>query len=431
MKLSLPSNAQRLLRRKTTRVLLFLFIVLLLAELAAPVALLQLSKPNRVEHSDDVLAAYPTDYDSSRSRFLTYKETLMQRWKKVSLISKAIGGEPGLYTDSIHAEPNGVKKNLLLITTGVHGVEGFVGSAMLDLLVKQHASELNPETTGILLVHGVNPWGMKHQRRYNENNVDLNRNFVPDWGSFDRDVNKDYPKVQSFLESDGPLGYAPHHELGFYAKFAANAVPQGVGVIADALLTGQYRSPRGVYYGGERDEPSTAYIKGLFREVLESPYENITHIDVHTGYGPRYQMSIFTTMSETMTEQEAVKAFRYPLVFTPDSEEFYAASGDISEYFYHLKKTEYPEKQLYSTCFEFGTLGDGTVGSIQSLRNTVDENRLHWYGASNETTEQIVRNRYSEMFYPTETKWRRKAADDFELALRGVLAYRGLLQYEE
>ncbi|MFC4779003.1 M14 family metallopeptidase [Paenibacillus sp. GCM10023252] len=427
MTLSIPSMIQRLLRRKKNRLLLVLLAVLILVELAAPTALLQLSRPDKAGQGDPVLDAYPTDYNSSRARFLTYQESLMQRWKKVTLTSEAVGGEPGLYTDSLHAEPNGAKKNLLLITTGVHGVEGFVGSAMLDLLVKQHASELNPETTGILLVHSVNPWGMKHKRRYNENNVDLNRNFIPDWKSFNLDVNLDYPKVQSFLESSRPLGYATHHELGFYSAFATKAISPGIGVIADALLTGQYRSPQGVYYGGTQDEPATAYMKGMFRDVLESDYESITHIDVHTGYGPRYQMSIFTTMSETMKEQEAVEAFRYPLVFTPDSEEFYAASGDISEYFYHLKKTEYPGKQLYSTCFEFGTLGDGTVASIQSLRNTIDENRLNWNGASNETTEQIVRNRYAEMFYPSETKWRRKAAADFGVALRGVLAFRGVL----
>ncbi|ANE46906.1 hypothetical protein SY83_12165 [Paenibacillus swuensis] len=419
---------KRISRRKGMRIGLIVLIIVVLLELIAPYALLQISKPDPVRTDTKVLEAFPADYDSSRARFITYPDVLKKQWNNVTMTSEAIGGEQGLYTDVIRADASGTPEHLLVITTGVHGVEGFVGSAMLDLFVQNELKSLDPEHTGLLLVHSVNPWGMKHKRRYNENNVDLNRNFIPDWPSFNKDSNTDYPKVQAFLEPKGALGYAPHHELGFFGGFAATAVSDGIDVLADALLSGQYRSPKGVYYGGQGDEPSTAYMKNLFRDALESPYANITHIDVHTGYGPRYQMSIFTTLSETMKEQEAVAAFNYPLVFTPDSEEFYATSGDISEYFYALKKKDFPDKQLYSVAFEFGTLGNGMLDSIQSVRNTVDENRLYQFGAASETTEKIVKNRYEAMFYPSETKWRLKAAEDFGLALSGVLRHRGVVE---
>ena len=35
-----------------------------------------------------------------------------------------------------------------------------------------------PDGVTLLLVHVINPYGYKHGRRYNENNVDLNRNVI-------------------------------------------------------------------------------------------------------------------------------------------------------------------------------------------------------------------------------------------------------------
>ena len=52
---------------------------------------------------------------------------------------------------------------VLVLSSGLHGVEGFGGSAMqLQMLA---------EGTGVatLWVHALNPWGMKHLRRVNEN----------------------------------------------------------------------------------------------------------------------------------------------------------------------------------------------------------------------------------------------------------------------
>ena len=112
-------------------------------------------------------------------------------------------------------------------------------------------------------------------RRYNENNVDLNRNFILDWGGFDYSSNKDYPEVKNFLQPEGEIKNAFWHEVGFYLNLAKEAIFIGADVISDALLTGQYESPQGVYYGGTGDEASTKYLKGVFNDCLEGEYENI------------------------------------------------------------------------------------------------------------------------------------------------------------
>ena len=218
--------------------------------------------------------------------------------------SYAIDEEDGLYIDSFYLPSQAEQTNLIVLTTGVHGMEGYIGSVMLDVFFREIWPDLDHSDTGVLVVANVNPYGMKYMRRYNENNVDLNRNFILDWDSFDLSSNKEYPKVRSFLEPKGKIGNALWHEAGFYLSLGKTAITDGADTISDALLTGQYEYPQGVYYGGDGDESSTVYLKDVFARCLDSEYENIVHIDIHSGYGPRYNMVIFNSVFETMTEKE-------------------------------------------------------------------------------------------------------------------------------
>ncbi len=298
---------------------------------------------------------------------------------------------------------------------------------MLDIFLEQFSPKLNIENTGLIIVHSVNPVGMKEMRRYNENNVDLNRNFIYDWDSFDKDMNPDYEDLKGFLQPEKEIGTITWRDLGFYGEIVKTVLTDGSTKIEKALLSGQYMQPKGVYYGGQEDEPSTKFTKGLFEEILLTEYANILHVDLHTGYGPRYQMSIFSSAKETMTQEEAQRAFDYPLVFTPDSDEFYVTNGDVPEYFAMLKDEIAPSKSLYSTTFEFGTMGDGLWASIDSVKRTVMENQLIQYGSDNDTTKKILDSRYREMFYPSERKWRDKAKEDFIQAMEGVMKFNKII----
>jgi hypothetical protein len=122
-----------------------------------------------------------------------------------------------------------------------------------------------------------------------------------------------------------------------------------------------------------------------------------------------------------MNEAQSQKAFGYEHIIAYDSEAFYATTGDTTDFFYRLADSVDSDKALYSTCFEFGTIGDAFFDTILSLKYTVDENRNHWYPTENETSAEIVRQNYLELFYPTETAWREKTVADFKAAAMGVL----------
>ena len=335
--------------------------------------------------------------------------------------SYAIDEADGLYIDSFYIPSEGTPTNLIVLTTGVHGMEGYIGSVMLDVFFREIWPEQDHSDTGVLVVANVNPYGMKYLRRYNENNVDLNRNFILDWDSFDLATNKDYPKVSGFLGPTGAIGNALWHEAGFYLRLGKEAITTGADTISDALLGGQYAYPQGVYYGGTGDEASTVYLKDVFGQCLDSAYENIVHIDIHSGYGPRYNMVIFNSVYETMNEKESQAAFGYDYVIAYDSESFYATTGDTTDFFYRLAEQKGTGTDLFSTCFEFGTVGDEFFDTILSLKYTVDENRNHWYPTANKTAAQVVHENYMELYYPTETAWREKTVQDFAQATRGVL----------
>ena len=404
------------MKKKLLCIAAILLALVLLATLIGPGIILNIVRQPAVEE----------DYAYADSFYNSYEEIRMHLQELttelgVEISSYPIDAEDDLYIDSFYLPSNGEKTNLIVLTTGVHGMEGYIGATMLDVFFEEVYPTLDKEDTGVLVVANVNPYGMKYLRRYNENNVDLNRNFILDWDSFDLASNKEYPKVDKFLGPTGKIGNALWHEVGFYLSLGKTAITDGADTISDALLTGQYEYPQGVYYGGNGDEASTAYLKDVFGQCLDSDYENIVHIDLHSGYGPRYNMVIFNSVYETMNEAESQKAFGYDYVIAYDSESFYATTGDTTDFFYRLADQKQAKADLYSTCFEFGTIGDAFFDTILSLKYTVDENRNRWYPTNNKISAQVVHENYMELYYPTETAWREKTVEDFKTATFGVL----------
>src|SRR5689334_549781 len=120
-------------------------------------------------HLDDL---FSETYSVARDRFL---DASRAHGAFVRSFEHPLPGPNGetLYCDVADVGPSQASAVHLLIA-GTHGVEGFLGSAVLiDLLSQGPAPNVR-----MLLVHGINPWGFANLCRFTENNVDLNRNFV-------------------------------------------------------------------------------------------------------------------------------------------------------------------------------------------------------------------------------------------------------------
>lgn len=367
---------------------------------------------------------FPDSYEDSRTRFIRDLDQIRAKWPDITLITYPLKASRDLSVDYAWAHPH-KKENLIVISTALHGIEGYVGSAMLKIFMDEFAPKLNAENTGLLLIHSINPVGMKNRRRYNENNVDLNRNFI--WNEkFDSEVNPDYEPLIPLLNPARSIRFLPASDAAFIARLITRIVQLGIRRIRIGMLSGQYRHPRGVQFGGQQTEESAALIRELFETAL-SEYVQVIHLDMHTGYGPRYQMSFVNSQREQASAQEMMRRFNYPLIVAATPSEFYTVTGDITQYFYQLRDEKHPSKKLFATCFEFGTFGASLSAQIRSMRITILENRLHQFGAKSDVLKAAIKKEYSQLFLPTETRWREKALQDCRQAMDGVFKDFGLI----
>jgi hypothetical protein len=165
----------------------------------------------------------------------------------------------------------------------------------------------------------------------------------------------------------------------------------------------------------------------LYRKALED-YDMVIQIDMHTGYGPRDQMSIIIPPVDPISSKEASEKLNYPLVQKINPEEFYAINGDMGEYYYLLRNEKYPLKKIFVCGFEFGAFGDSLLARIRSLRAMIFENQLHWNGAASEAASQAIREEFHELYFPADERWRAKAIADCRQAFEGIFAAYDILQ---
>lgn len=368
---------------------------------------------------ENILSLFPETYESSRERFRHNLSLVQKRWPQAELFHHRLPGDEDLTIDWVQSRAVETNQKVLIFTTAEHGVEGYVGSAMLQRFIEKYLPRLDPLTTGLLLVHAINPWGMKHHRRVNAGNIDLNRTFLWDQ-PFDPAFNPEYDFLNRYIQPEKPITNLTLGNFKFYIYLLWRALQKGWPALKHALLLGQYRYSRSLYYGGKEVPEETQTLMGLYRQAFQD-YDQILQLDMHTGYGPRYQMSLVNSVMERSTSQELEKKFEYPLVVAMTPQEFYAVRGDMIDYVYALRQHEFPHKKLYATSFEFGTLGDDLRGQIGSPRAMVFENRLYWQGSANEKITARVKHDFEELFHPAADDWRVKAMADADRAFSGIL----------
>ena len=154
-------------------------------------------------------------------------------------------GEP-LFLDAAWLGPEDADV-VILSLSGTHGAEGFNGSAAQVHWLNGYGGQMLPKGVAMLFVHAVNPFGFAHMLRVNENNVDLNRNFI-DFAA-PPPANPVYAAICDSLPRRTGLDEAL---VGEWDAAVAEAVAvHGDWAVANALSCGQYGDPDGVEYGGD------------------------------------------------------------------------------------------------------------------------------------------------------------------------------------
>lgn len=314
----------------------------------------------------------------------------------------------------------------MVLSTGLHGIEGYVGAAVLELFIDEFIHRLSPNVQSLLLIHAINPWGMANRRRVNNVNVDLNRNFVSEKNQFDLGFNREYDDLHGFLNPAEPVHGWLRENLNFYLRLLSVITRKGVSHVEPATLRGQYRHPLGIYYGGSQWQDETRLVRDLLFDLAAEP-DQVLFLDMHTGYGPRYQMSIVNSRHDPLDSKSYRQRFDYPLVVAANPDEFYSMRGDMIDYLTRQFQMRFPRKAFYGAAFEFGTLGESISASLRSLQAVIMENRLYHFGAVNSAARRQVEARFEALFNPHEKTWRRKAIQDARRAFGGILRAGGIL----
>jgi hypothetical protein len=358
-------------------------------------------------HSENCFSA---DYFSAKKSFREKTQIAGGRLESIPLDARGPNGD-SLGIDIAWfgaAEP----RRVLLHSSGIHGVEGFAGSA-IQLQLLNDLAEL-PQDVALIFVHILNPYGMAWLRRCNENNVDLNRNFLNVEASAAESQRlqvafDSYRKFDSFLNPQSP----PAIDL-YTLKVVTLILKHGLPVLKRSIAGGQYWFPQGLFFGGKllpsgvvNLEQGTAKYQTFLAQSLSSA-ERVIAIDVHTGLGKYGQDSLLAERNHSALQRmfgERVTSSE------PEKGPAYHAFGTLNAM---LRRTM-PHAEVFALTQEFGTYSPMKV--LHALR---EENRWHHYGAG--TLAHPIKRRLREMFYPQDKTWQEAVLNRGEELLKQGLA---------
>lgn len=284
-------------------------------------------------------------------------------------------------------------KTILGLGAGTHGVEGYCGSGVMTALLSSGFAEELPEDTGLVFIHAINPWGFAHGRRVNEDNVDLNRNFLDH--AKPHPVNAGYDDIYEALNPADLTQEAL--DLG-RAKMKAYAEAHGPAALQHALSGGQYAYPEGVQFGGTKPVWSNTTLRKIIRDEMGAA-TRITYIDIHSGLGPRGHGEVISTALPTSDTFKRMQAWWGDIVHSTQAEGSVSSNvpGSITEAF----EAELKGREVTPCGLEFGTVAMNLVAAA-----LVADNWLHRHGGHANPAAPAIKKQIRDAFYVDADDWK-------------------------
>lgn len=335
--------------------------------------------------TSNIISLFSESYSESRIKFLNAAKSKNLDVQSHILNIMGAQGEV-LAIDVVLDGPKNASK-ILIIISGVHGVEGFCGSAIQTGLLL--SSIPKPSDTSILYIHAVNPHGFSYLRRVTQENVDPNRNF----NNFNLNLpfNEGYSQIHDALL---PIEWPPKAEnediLNQYVKL------HGAKEFQKAISLGQYHHPEGMWFGGTSPTWSNKVVREILKEHL-TKVKVLASIDIHTGLGP-YGVGekIFASFDNDMFEEAQNWWGEITNVFTGSSTSVPTA-GPIQV---ALTEESSSAKHI-GICLEYGTYSLEEV--LTALRAD------HWayrYGKYNTLQGKEISTQLKNVFFPNKSDWK-------------------------
>jgi hypothetical protein len=245
----------------------------------------------------DFYRCYALDYPGARRKFIA--ATTEQGGRLTTFTHPDARGprDERLCIDVAQFGEAAAPRQFVMIS-GTHGNEAFAGSAVQIAWLNSGEAKLLPRDVGMLMIHGLNPFGFAHWTRTTENNVDLNRNFV--------DHSAPYPENPYYGELHPhlcPPDWSREALAAADRAIVAFGERHGADVLYNTVMSGQHTHTSGLIYGGTRREWSNLMLEEIVTAHLGQA-EKIGLIDWHTGIG-QYKDTFFLSFNEDDLLQRA------------------------------------------------------------------------------------------------------------------------------
>jgi len=314
-----------------------------------------------------------------------------------------------LFTDVALLGPSDAE-NVLVLMSGTHGVEGFAGSGVQVGLLREGIAERLRPNTRLVMIHALNPYGFANLRRFNEDNVDLNRNFVDHSSPYPENI--EYDQLAQVIAPRSFSALANHFAM---LRIFWYRLRHGSLRLQRAVTQGQYSFPQGLFYGGRFAVWSNRKLHEIAERFLVQA-TRVVILDVHTGLGPYgYGELILSDAEGDPAFQRAVTWWGEERVKSTISGESVSTqlSGSIKLAFTRML----PDAEVTAAGLEFGTLPSMDV--FKALRA---ENWLHHHGGKSSSAAEKLKQQLLLAFYPDDDLWKRKVWEQGRLVVEQTLA---------
>jgi hypothetical protein len=334
---------------------------------------------------------FSADYSEARAKFIA--AAAARGLKHTAYLNPHAKGPKGedLTIDVAVLGPADAKAGLLVIS-GTHGVEGYAGSGAQIGWLQSTRNANWPAGMKLVLVHALNPYGFAWNRRVNEENVDLNRNFVDHAHPYP--MNLGYELLKSAI---APADLKPEtleladNKLRLYGK------EHGLFALQEAISKGQYTHPDGMYFGGRREQWSVGQILHIARREFGHA-TRVGIVDIHTGLGAYGHGEIITEDEASDPRYTRSKLWWGDVRSTRAGESVSAhVLGSIDSGLI----AALPHAEVTAGGLEFGTYP--TLEVFQGLRA---DNWLHILGDPLGHEAPAIKAAIRKAFYPDQDDWK-------------------------
>jgi Protein of unknown function (DUF2817) len=341
------------------------------------------------------LAEFPTDYVSSRAKFRAAAARLGWTCSAQPIDGTAPGGED-LTIDAAIAPAAGSGR-VLVVSSGLHGVEGPFGAAVQLATMDQWATaDASPPGVRYVFLHALSPHACAHRRRVDANNVDPNRNFLGP-GEMYAGSPDGYKHFDPLLNPKRP----PARWDGFVVRSWMAILRHGLPALKQALVGGQYEFPQGVFFGGHGASATHLALRDRLKEWV-GPATTAVHLDFHTGLGRWGTFKLLLDAPLTLDQRARLDEWYGPDSYEQDNPNgvAYLPRGSFGPW---CVAQELADDYLYLVA-EFGTYG--VVRMLSGLRA---ENQAHHWGKPGDPNTERAKAGLRELFCPASPEWRARA----------------------